>query len=210
MVYTAMSIDKRQYLLAVSLLLIASFIINLGFSALSPVFPYLILALKGVLKELPELAKDMIQAHKGAVELGMLTAAFMVTRAPTAGIVGFLSDVLGKKRTILLGMGVYFVSSLGFVLSNDLLLFIVFRGLQGIASAMVWLVAEAYLVDITPRWSRGKTISIYTSSMLVAEILGPSIGVGVYKLYVTFFGSSNIVLALKSPIVFLALSCFFS
>lgn len=205
-----MSIDKRQYLLAVSLLLIASFIINLGFSALSPVFPYLILALKGVLKELPELAKGMIQAHKGAVELGMLTAAFMVTRAPTAGIVGFLSDVLGKKRTILLGMGVYFVSSLGFVLSNDLLLFIVFRGLQGIASAMVWLVAEAYLVDITPRWSRGKAISIYTSSMLVAEILGPSIGVGVYKLYVTFFGGSNIVLALKSPIVFLALSCFFS
>ena len=201
---------KHQYLIAMSLLLLASFIINLGFSALSPVFPYLILALKGVLKELPELTKGMIEAHKGAVELGMLTAAFMITRAPTAGIVGFLSDALGKKKTILLGMTIYFVSSLGFVLSNDLLLFIVFRGLQGIASAMVWPVAEAYLADITPRWSRGKAISLYSSSMLIAEILGPSIGVGIYKLYITFFGGDNIILALKSPIVFLALSCFFS
>lgn len=205
-----MAIGERKYLLAMSLLLFASFIINLGFSALSPVFPYLILALKGILRELPEITQGIIQAHRGAVELGMLTAAFMITRAPTAGIVGFLSDVLGKKKTILLGMAVYFVSSLGFVLSNELLFFIVFRGLQGIASAMVWPVAEAYLADITPRWKRGKAISVYSSSMLVAEILGPSIGVGVYKLYIIFFGGDNIVLALKSPIVFLALSCFLS
>ena len=206
----SMSLTGRRYLIAVALLLAASFVINLGFSALSPVFPYLILALKGVLKELPELTKRAIEAHKGAVELGLLTAVFMVVRAPTAAIIGVVSDVLGRKKTILLGMAMYFASSLGFVLSNDLLLFIFFRGLQGAASGMVWPVAEAYLADITPRWSRGKVISVYSSSMLIAEVLGPSIGVAVYKFYVSFFGKADVVLALKSPIVFLAVSCLIS
>lgn len=93
-----MGLTGRRYLVAVAILLAASFVINLGFSALSPVFPYLILALKGVLKELPELTKGVIEAHKGAVELGLLTAAFMVVRAPIAGVIGVVSDVLGRKR----------------------------------------------------------------------------------------------------------------
>ncbi len=203
-------IRRGKYLLAVSLLMIASFIINLGFSALSPVFPYLILALKGVLKDLPELTKESIEAHKGAIEFGLLTAAFMITRAPAAGIIGFISDILGRKVTILLGMSLYSLSSLGFMLSNDLLLFMLFRGLQGMASAMVWPVAEAYLADITPRWSRGRVISIYSSSMLIAEILGPSIGVAIYKIFINFFGKGDVILALKAPIIFLTISCLIS
>ena len=200
---------KRQ-LLALLIIIIAAFIVNLGFSALSPVFPYLILAIKGVLNRLPELTKGTIAAHKGAVELGLLTAAFMITRAPTAGVVGVISDTLGKKNTIIIGMFIYFLSSIGFLLSNDILLFIVFRATQGIASAMVWPIAEAYLADITPRWSRGKVISIYTSSTLAAEILGPTIGVIIYKLYIRIFSSRNVIMALKSPIAFLAFTCLLS
>jgi len=70
---------------AVFLLLLASFTVNLGFSALSPVFPYLVLALKGVLQELPEFVAGTIQAHVGALEFGFLMAAFMLTRAPGNG-----------------------------------------------------------------------------------------------------------------------------
>jgi len=196
--------EKEKYLGIVVLLTAASFIINLGFSALSPIFPYLILAVKGILKELPELTVGTIEAHVGAVELGMLTAAFMITRAPTAGVVGFVSDTVGKKKTILLGMSLYAVASLGFILSNDIPLFIVFRGVQGVASAMVWPVAEALLSDVAPRWSRGRTIAIYSSSMMVAQVVGPSIGVGVYKLYVSTYGGGNVILALKTPIILLA------
>ena len=85
---------------ALIILLLASFIVNLGFSALSPVFPYLVLALKGVLKELPELTTGSVQAHLGALEFGFLMAAFMATRAPVAIFSGFLSDLFGRKRTI--------------------------------------------------------------------------------------------------------------
>jgi len=188
-------------------LILASFTVNLGFSALSPLFPYIILAVRGLLRELPELTTETLSAHKGAVELGLLAAVFMAARAPTAGIVGFLSDATGKKLVIAMGMALYLASSLGFLASNNLVLFMLFRGLQGAASAMVWPVAEAYLAEITPRWSRGKAISAYTSSMLIAQMLGPSVGVAVYKLYATLFNPADVLTALKAPIAFLAAMC---
>ena len=202
--------SKRGFLRAAFFLIGVSFIINLGFSALSPVFPYIVLAFKGLLTELPELVEGSIAAHEGAVEMGVLTAVYMVSRAPTAGVIGFFSDVLGKKKTMLLGMGLYLLASVGFIYLNTFLIFTFFRALQGMASAMIWPVAEAYLSDITPQWSRGRMISLYASSMLVAQIFDPSIGVGIYKLYVLFFGGSDVLLAVKSPAIFLALSCFLS
>jgi len=69
---------------------------------------------------------------------------------------------------------------------------------------MVWPVAEAYLADTTRRWQRGKALSAYVASMLIAELLGPGIGVGVYKAWVIFFGGADYLTALKSPIIFLA------
>ncbi len=205
-----MDISARNYRLALVSLLLASFVVNLGFSALSPVFPYLILAFKGLLTELPELVETSIEAHKGAMEFGILTAAFMLTRAPTAGVVGFISDVFGRKKTILIGMSLYFAVSTGFLFSNDIWLFTLFRALQGVASAMVWPVAEAYLADITPRWRRGKAISMYTASMTVAEIIGPGVGIVIYKVFITWFGETDVLAALKSPIIFLAVTCLIS
>ena len=190
---------------ALTILLLASFIVNLGFSALSPVFPYLVLALKGVLKELPELTIGMIEAHRGAFELGLLTGAFMATRAPMAIFSGFLSDLFGRKRIIILGMLLYLASATGFILAQDVATLIIFRAVQGLASGMVWPVAEAYIADVTKRWQRGKALSAYTSSMLIAELIGPAIGVIVYKAWCIFFGPSDYLMVLKSPIIFLAL-----
>ena len=181
-----------------AVLVAASFVVNLGFSAMSPLFPYLVLAIKGVLREPPE-AAGTVEAHAGAVELGALMAAFMAARAPVAGLVGFLSDALGKRGVIMLGMGIYTAAALGFLAFNDLTAFVGLRALQGVASAMVWPVAEAYLAEVTPKWSRGKAISIYSSSMLIAQVAGPSLGVAVYKLCLAAVGPGGLILALKAP-----------
>jgi len=144
---------------AILVLIAASFIINLGFSALGPLFPYLVLALKGVLRELPELTTGAIEAHQGAFEFGLLMAAFMATRAPMSAFSGFLSDIFGRKRTIVAGMTLYLVATTGFILAQDVSSLIIFRAVQGAGSAMVWPVAEAYLADVTGRWQRGRVVS---------------------------------------------------
>ena len=190
--------------LIVFLLLLCSFIVNLGFSAFMPVFPYLVLAIKGVLKELPELSME-VRAYAGAIEFGALMAVFMAARAPTAFSSGFLSDFLGRRRMMVIGLILYFASSLGFVFSNTIPELLLFRALQGIASGMVWPVAEAYLADTTRRWQRGKALSSYVASMLIAELVGPSIGVAIYKGWVAIYGPGDYLMALKSPAIFLAI-----
>jgi len=190
----------------VAALLSVSFVIGLGFSALTPVFPYLILALKGLIHSLPELTLGPIRAHEAAIEFSVLTAAFMLARAPTAPVAGALSDMIGRKKTMLTGMILYFVTSLGFLACNDIWLLAVFRGIHSAASGLVWPVAEAYLADVTPRWSRGKVLSAYVAAQGIAEIAGPAIGVGIYRLYVKLFGAIDLIATLKSPIAFLALT----
>jgi MFS family permease len=185
--------------------MIASFVINLGYSAIEPTFPFLVLALKGLISEIPENIEGVIVAHQGALEFGILMAAFMLTRAPAAGLSGFLSDVFGRKKTIVYGMAMYLIVWIGFIISNEIWVLVLFRALQGIASAMVWPVAEAYLADISPQWKRGKVISSYTATMTVGEIIGPGIGVAIYKFYIVYFGKADILMAFKSPIVFLAI-----
>jgi MFS family permease len=195
---------KSDVAKAILVLIAASFIINLGFSALGPLFPYLVLALKGVLRELPELTMGMIEAHQGALEFGLLMAAFMATRAPMSALSGLISDIFGRKWTIVVGMVLYLVATTGFILSRDVTSLIIFRAVQGIGSAMVWPVAEAYLADVTGRWQRGRAISAFMASMLIAELIGPGIGVAIYKVWVAVFGGADYIMAIKSPIIFLA------
>ncbi|MEM4021284.1 MAG: MFS transporter [Nitrososphaerota archaeon] len=197
--------DRLDVRKAVLILIAASFIINLGFSALSPLFPYLVLALEGVLKELPELTAGVIEAHHGALEFGLLMAAFMITRAPMSVFSGFLSDVFGRKRTIVAGMSFYLLATTGFIISQNIPMLIIFRAVQGAGSAMVWPVAQAYLADVTRRWQRGRALSAYVASMLIAELIGPGIGVAIYKTWTAFFGGADYIMAMKSPIIFLAL-----
>ena len=131
------------------------FVVSLGLSAARPMFPYIILTFRGILRELPEVTTEPIEAHRGAFEYGTLIAAFMVTRALSAGFAGFLSDVIGRKRTIVAGVLLNLIASAGLMISGDIWTFISFGALQGAASAMIFPVADAYVASIMPRWSRG-------------------------------------------------------
>ncbi len=191
--------------LALLITLLISLVIGIGFSAATPVFPYLVLALKGVLKQLPELTQGSIAAHKGAVEFGALMAVFMLFRAPIAAFSGTLSDLFGRKAMILVGMVLYTLTSFGMLLVDDVLGLIIMRALTGVASGITWPVAEAYLADVTTPSERGKAISLYVMTQNLGDIVGPGIGAGVYKLYVEFFGPSDYVFALKTPFIVMAL-----
>ena len=189
----------------VAIVFLISFFVNLGFSCVSPVFPFYVLALKGILTEIPEELMGTIEAYKASVELGALMAAFMISRAPMAAFVGYLSDRVGRKKIIVLGLTLYFLTAVGFILSPDIPCLIIARILQGVSSAMVWPVAETLLTEIVDRLQRGKAMSIYVSLMNFAGIFGPSIGVAIYKLYITSIDNPDLFTALRTPFIFLAI-----
>lgn len=194
----------------VIVLSLVGFVISLGFGAISPILPYYVVFLEGGIKELPEELGLIENASRYAVEYGLMMSAFMLTRALFARYFGSLSDRTGRKRLIVMGSAIYSILAYAYILSSSVYHLYLIRGLQGVASAMVWPVAEALLMDSVPSEMRGRSMAIYMTLTNLAMIGGPAIGVGIYKFGIHFLGLTNVEEALKFPFVGLAVISAFS
>ncbi len=202
--------EKRN----VIILSIIGFVISLGFGAISPILPYYVVYLEGGISELPEELGVIKQASQYALEYGLMMSAFMLTRAMFARYFGSLSDRLGRKKLIIFGSAIYSVLAYAYILSSSVYHLYLIRGLQGVASAMVWPVAEALLMDSVPSEMRGRSMAIYMTSSNLAMIGGPAVGVALYKFGIYTLGIRELEWALKFPFLGLAvmsaISIFFS
>ncbi|RLI01066.1 MFS transporter, partial [Candidatus Bathyarchaeota archaeon] len=98
-------------------------------------------------------------------EIGVIFAAFAVVRAATMIPFGSLSDIFGRKFFIVLGMGVYVLASITYVLSKTVLQLIFCRILHGIASALVVPAAMAYVADVSPEDRRGEAMGLFNTAL---------------------------------------------
>ncbi len=184
------------------LLVLISFLVSAGFGAINLLVPYYVMALKGVLTELPEKLSH-IHAHRVAVEVGVLSTAFMATRSLVAFGSGRVSDILGRKKVIVTGMTLYVIVSVGYVFADSVAALIVLRAVQGVASAMVWPVAEALIVDSVGVAWRTRALSLYVMAMNIGHVGGPVIGGLAYE-FSKIVSSNDVLTILRMPFLLLA------
>ncbi|MHC1628455.1 MAG: MFS transporter [Candidatus Nezhaarchaeales archaeon] len=109
---------------------------------------------------------------------GAIFSSFMVTTIPLQFVGGILSDRVGRKMLIVLGLTVYSLSSLLFVIERSPLDLMLFRALQGIGAGLFFPSATAYIADVTEPSERGEVMSIYNACLGAGLALGPLIGGG--------------------------------
>lgn len=109
-------------------------------------------------------------------ELGLAFAAFPLSRALIGPWVGRLSDRIGRRRLILVGLGAFTILSLLYTVVGSLWQLGALRFVQGAASMMVTPIAQAYVGDITPRHRAGLMMNVFYSSMFLGVSLGPLLG----------------------------------
>ncbi len=149
-------------------LCLASFVVVTGFGVIMPFFPLY--------------AKEMLTNHflgiplGIALQIGILTSAFMFMRFLLAPSYGDLSDISGRKPIILVGMAVYAFLLVGYGLAFDFITLLLLRALQGMASAAVWPVGEALIVDTSSKKTTGRNLGYYIMSMQAGMAAGPFIG----------------------------------
>jgi MFS family permease len=103
-------------------------------------------------------------------------AAFLLTQTATTVVFGKLSDLIGRKKVMLVGIAAFLVGSIlcGFAWSMPSL--IVFRLVQGIGAGAVQPTAMTIVGDLYSAHERGKIQGWLASVWAVSAILGPLAG----------------------------------
>lgn len=112
----------------------------------------------------------------GGFAIGMIFGGFSLTRSVFLPVFGRLSDIHGRKPFLVAGLFFYFLISLFFMLAHNVYALIVVRLVQGVASALIMPVAQAYVGEITPRGKEGLTMGIFNMSIFIGLSIGPLLG----------------------------------
>jgi len=106
---------------------------------------------------------------------GLVTALFGLMQFIAAPILGELSDVYGRKKLLLIGVGVLAASQalfgFGIIMSSWTILLIA-RMIAGLAGAN-FSIAQATIADVSEPKDRAKNLGIIGAALGIGFILGP-------------------------------------
>lgn len=122
---------------------------------------------------LPVYAHDL---GASGLYIGLIFGVFSLSRTFFLPYFGRLSDKKGRKPLITAGLLSYAVVSAAFLFSTNIETLISIRFIQGIASAMIMPVCQAYVGDITPKGREGFVMGMFNMSMFFGLSIGPLIG----------------------------------
>lgn len=91
-------------------------------------------------------------------------------------VVGPLSDCYGRRKVLVGGLFLFFLSSIGCVVENNFNLLLVWRVLQGVAAAAPMVIGGAIFIDKYPTEKAGQLVcvmnSVISASMAGAPLMG--------------------------------------
>ena len=89
---------------------------------------------------------------------------------------GSLGDRFGRRRTFLIGVGLFTLASVGCGLAPDVTSLIIARSFQGIGGALLMPGSLAILSASTPKSERGRAIGTWSGFTAISAALGPVLG----------------------------------
>ena len=122
---------------------------------------------------LPKIAGTLSASQE---ESTWILTSYLVANAIVLPISGWLSTVMGRKRFYMLCVFLFTVSSVLCGMATSLSQLIFFRVLQGLGGGGLQPSSQAILIDTFPPVKRGMAMAVYAMSILVAPILGPTLG----------------------------------
>ena len=191
---------KKMGNIGIAILFIA-LSVQLGFSLLSPVMQYYIEALSNPKIPPPEQRQSIRFTADVIWYLAFNIAAFMLFRAPFATVFGRLSDKIGRKKLIVLGLFLYVLIGIALGLATDPLQVVIIRALQGIGSAMVWPVAETLLMEGVSQEIRARAMTLYVMSLNLANLIGPGLGGWIYNFFYLYINSNKAIDILRPTVL---------
>ena len=121
----------------------------------------------------PSFVQDIGIAYNNTTWTALAQAMSTAACAPILGKVG---DVIGRKRTLLLGIAVFTSGNVLSALANSLVFMMIARFVVGIGTAAMTPVIMAYIVTNFPPNQVAKGFSMYILISSASVIFGPTLG----------------------------------
>ena len=121
----------------------------------------------------PAFVQDLGIAYNNTTWTALAQAMSTAACAPILGKVG---DVIGRRRTLLLGVAVFTVGNILSALANSLIFMMIARFIVGIGTAAMGPVILAYIATEFPQDKIAKGFSLYMLLSSASVIIGPTIG----------------------------------
>ncbi|SHL37714.1 sugar porter family MFS transporter [Flavobacterium xanthum] len=83
----------------------------------------------------------------------------------------FPTNILGRKKTLIIIGLLFFVSSIGTAFANDPIFFSIFRFLGGIGIGASTIAAPTYVSEIAPAKDRGKLVALYQFNIVFGILI---------------------------------------
>lgn len=144
---------------ALPVLFAVMFLVMVGFGIIIPVLPFY--------------AEEM---GASPTELGLLMAVYSLMQLLFAPMWGRISDRIGRKPVMMIGVFGLAISFFLMAISSQLWMLFAARIIGGLLSSANMPTVMAYVADITTDEDRGKGMGIVGASVGLGFILGPAIG----------------------------------
>jgi DHA1 family multidrug resistance protein-like MFS transporter len=168
-----MSSNRRN----LAILFFTLVVVMMGFGMVIPILPFYIL-----------------EFGAGGSAMGFLMASYAIMQFVFSPIWGSISDRIGRKPILMIGVFGFALTQLMFGFSTELWMLLASRVLAGVLSSATLPTAMAYIGDSTTERDRGGGMGIIGAAMGVGMVLGPGIAgwMATYSLAAPFFFAAGL------------------
>lgn len=138
---------------------------------------------------LPEL-NTFITELGGGNQKGLIITLFTISAAISRPFSGKLSDTIGRKKVMIIGIIICFIVSLLYPLSFSIWFFLILRFLHGFSAGFLPTGATALVTDILPKDARGRGMGIWGTFISLGIGVGQALGDWLFRK----FGMDNLFL----------------
>lgn len=150
-----------------AVLLVCLFVVMIGFGITLPVLPFYVERLA---------LQEGASSRAVVLHVAFLTGVYSLMQLIFAPLWGRLSDRIGRRPLILLGIAGYVVAQVMFGVSTSLWLLYVARVGGGILSSATLPVSAAYVADMTTARQRSRGMAWLGTAASLGVVVGPAVG----------------------------------
>ncbi len=125
-----------------------------------------------VASALPTIADEL----GGKSLISWVITSYLVTSTATVPLYGKISDIHGRRVTLLAAIVIFLIGSVACALAPNMLALILARGLQGVGAGGLMSIPVTVLADVAPPKQRAKYYTYYSVVYIASGAMGPAMG----------------------------------